>query len=243
MLKFAILCFTFLIAINLNAQQKSGVIKYKHTTYIDTEKMPANMSIDMPKSFDAFMRLTFNKTASLYEKDPEHQEEINPNDNTPRMFKRMRERSNKVIYKNMPEAKVMEQTNLFGKDFLISDSLISLKWKVNAGEQKVILGYTCMKATYKDSIQNLVVFFTPQLPVSVGPDKYGNLPGAILEVQSAQLHILATAIKTEETTVQPPNKGEKVTRTAFDKIREEKMKEQKEMWGSGQRGNMHIIRQ
>jgi len=49
-----------------------------------------------------------------------------------------------------------------------------------------------MKASYKDSTTNIIVFFTPQIPLRYGPDKFGNLPGIILEVQSAQMHILAT---------------------------------------------------
>lgn len=240
-----ILTFVILIlaSTSLASQKQSGTIKYKHTTYIDTESMPANMQMDMPKSFDAFMQLKFNKTASLYEKDADHKEEVDPNDNRPRMFRRMRERANRIIYKNIKESTVLEQTSLFGKDFLISDSLKSVKWKVSAGEQKVILGYTCMKATFKDSTNNLVVFFTPQLPVGFGPDKYGNLPGVILEVQSAQQHILATDVKLEESDVIPPSKGDKVTRKEFEKIKEEKMKEQREMWGGQRGGDVRIIRQ
>jgi GLPGLI family protein len=242
-IRFFALSIAFLTIISLQAQQRSGTIKYKQTTYIDTEKIPANMQMDMPKSFDAFMRLSFNKTISLYEKDPDYKEEINPNDNTPRMFRRMRERSNKVIYKNITESTSIEQSNLFGKDFLVSDSIAAIKWKVSAGEQKTILGYTCMKATFKDSTNNLVVFFTPQMPVGFGPDKYGNLPGIILEVQSAQIHIIATEVKKDEPIIQPPTKGDKVTRKEFDKIREEKMKEQREMWGGQRGGDVRVIRQ
>lgn len=242
-LKNFVFCISFLMVWSLQAQQKSGVIKYKHTTYLDTESMPANVGIDIPKSFDAYMQLSFDKTVSLYEKDTDHKEDINPNDNTPRMFRRMRERANKVIYKNTTESKMVEQSNLFGKDFLVSDSIAQIKWKVSAGEQKVILGYTCMKATFKDSTNNLVVFFTPQLPVGFGPDKYGNLPGVILEVQSAQVHIMATEVKTDVPTVKMPSKGDKVSRKEFEKIRDEKMKEQQEMWGGQGRGNFQTRRQ
>ncbi len=222
----------------LTAQVDKATIKYKQTMYFEFENMPA----DMPKSQESFMRLAIQKNESLYERDPDVKEDLPVGDNTPRMFRRMRERANRIYYKNLESRTVLEQTSFFGKDFLISDSLSSIKWKVNAAEQKSILGYVCMKATYKDSLTNLVVFFTPQISKSFGPDKYGGLPGVILEVQSAQLHIIATEIKTESGSVVAPTKGDNLTRKEFEKIREEKMKEQKEMWGR-RGGETRIIRQ
>lgn len=209
LIKTSLYIITILIAVNLEAQTTFGKIKFKQTNYIDTEKLPPQFAADAPKSIDAFMQLTFNQKESVYEADPEKKVEENPNDNTPRMFRRMRERANNVYYKNLSTKTSLEQSKFFGKDFLISDSISSYKWKVSAGEQKSILGYTCMKAMFKDSTSNIVVFFTPQIPVSLGPDKYGNLPGMILEVQSAQIHIIATEILKEEIAIVPPSKGDK----------------------------------
>ncbi len=222
------------------AQNKGGSIKYKQTNYFEFENMPA----DMPKSQESFMRLLYNTNESLYEKDPDVKIEVQNNDSAPRMFRRMRDRSNRIYYKNLANESVTEQIGFFGKDFLITDSIAAIKWKVSAGEQKTILGYTCMKAGFKDSTSNIVVFFTPQIPLRFGPDKFGNLPGVILEVQSAQLHIIATDVKTDNPSlvINAPSKGDKMTRKAFEKLREGKMKEQKEMWG-GNNGNMRIIRQ
>ena len=117
-----------------------GTIKFKQTRYIEFENMPS----DMPKSQEIFMRLQFNKDQSLYDKDPDHKEEVNPNDNSPRMFRRMREVANKIIYKEQSSGMLLEQTSFFGKDFLIEDTIQVTKWKISAGEQKSILGYTCM---------------------------------------------------------------------------------------------------
>ena len=235
---FVTFLLTLCIMKEFQAQPVSqGTIKFKQTRYIEFENMPS----DMPKSQEIFMRLQFNKDQSLYDKDPDHKEEVNPNDNSPRMFRRMREVANKIIYKEQSSGMVLEQTSFFGKDFLIEDTIQVTKWKISAGEQKSILGYTCMKATFKDSTQNLVAFFTPQIPLKWGPDKYGYLPGIILELQSAQLHIIATEIKTLSPEIKKPEKGEQLTRKEFDTLREQKMKEQREMWGG--RGNeVRIIR-
>ncbi len=220
------------------SQITSGTVKYKHTVFIEFENMPA----DVPKSSDGFTRLLFNGNESIYERDPDIKVEVNENDNTPRMFRRMRERSNKTTYKNLEKGSMIENLNLFGKDFLIVDSIENFKWKVSAGEQKVIAGYTCMKASYKDSTSNIIVFFTPQIPKKFGPDKYGNLPGIILEVQSAQTHIIATEITTAATQIIIPSKGDKMTKKEFEKLREEKTKEMRQMWGQ-RGGEVRVIRQ
>ncbi|MBC7885305.1 MAG: GLPGLI family protein [Saprospiraceae bacterium] len=221
-------------------QTTEGIIKYKQTSYFEFENMPA----DMPKSQETYMRLFFNKSESLYEKDPEVIVVENSNDNTPRMFRRMRDRSARIYYKNFAESSVLEQLGFFGKDFLVSDSIASIKWKISAGDQKTILGYTCMKASYKDSTLNIVAFFSPQIPVSTGPDKYGKLPGLILEFQSAQTHIIATevSLKALDKPIEKPSKGDVFTKKEFEKLRAEKMKEQGEM-GGRRDGNVRIMRQ
>jgi len=216
-----------LSSVGIKAQIDAAQVKYKQTNYFEFENMPA----DMPKSQSSYMRLLFNKNESLYEKDTDVKEEQVADEGMQRMFRRMRERQNRIYYKSLEDGGVLEQTSLFGKDFLISDSIAAIKWKVNAAEQKQILGYTCMKAFYKDSTTNLVVFFTPQIPLRFGPDKYGNLPGLILEVQSAQLHIIATEVVPGPVLFEKPTKGAAVKRNEYEKIREEKMKEQREMWG------------
>ncbi|MBK9733507.1 MAG: GLPGLI family protein [Saprospiraceae bacterium] len=219
-----------------NGQTTQGVIKYTQTTYFDFENMPSdmpNMPSDMPKSQDAFMKLTFSDTESIYEKDPDIVVEESANDNVPRMFRRMKEKTNRIYYKNLEEDFVLEQLAFFNKDFVIKDSVASIRWKISAGEQKSILGYNCMKAMYKDSTTNIIAFFTHQIPVSFGPEKFGKLPGLILEIQSATNHTIATEVKMKplENPIVKPAKGDMMSRDEFEKLRKEKMKEQKEMWG------------
>ncbi len=221
--------------------QVSGNIFYKQTTYVDTDRIPAEWASQVPKEVDNFYVLTFNNSASLYFKNPDIKTELpefEADDRRARMMRRFAERTDKVFYKNLEEGTVLEQLYFFNKAFLIADTIQTFKWKIAAGEQKEILGYTCLKALYKDSTDNLVVYFSPQLSVPYGPDRFGELPGAILEIQSAKNHWMATNIvlSDNQLPVTPPDKGEKMTRTAFNKLREEKMKEQREMWGGNRRG-------
>ncbi|MEY3422464.1 MAG: hypothetical protein RIR48_2781 [Bacteroidota bacterium] len=207
-------------------QMKEGIIKYKQTIYFEFENMPP----DMPKSMESFHRLVLKNDESVYEKDPDVKPISSENDNTPRMFRRMR--SSKTTYKNLSLSKVIEQQNMFGKDFLVADSIENFKWKISAGEQKVVAGYTCMKAFFKDSTNNFVVFFTTQIPKKNGPDKFGGLPGVILEVQSAQTHIIATeVINSPVPELLIPSKGDKMSRKEFTDMVKQKTEEMRQMWG------------
>ena len=207
-------------------QMKEGIIKYKQTIYFEFENMPP----DMPKSMESFHRLVLKNDESVYEKDPDVKPISSENDNTPRMFRRMR--SSKTTYKNLSLSKVIEQQNMFGKDFLVMDSIENFKWKISAGEQKVVAGYTCMKAFFKDITNNFVVFFTTQIPKKNGPDKFGGLPGVILEVQSAQTHIIATeVINSPVPELLIPSKGDKMSRKEFTDMVKQKTEEMRQMWG------------
>ena len=234
-----------MLQLNLTGQATNGAVVYRHTSNIDTESMPPHIAANMPKSAENSMLLLFTKTQSLYKKNPDFKEVEDPNDNRPRFFKRMQDNAVNIYFKDSDHNTLVQQTNFMGKDFLISDELKNLKWKVSAGEQKAILGYTCMKAYYKDSVNNYVVFFTPQIPVSQGPDIYGGLPGLILEVQSEHVHIIATNIATEEkpgdVAIKQPDKGTKMEKAAFEQLKAEKMKEQVEMRsGQGHSRGMFI---
>jgi GLPGLI family protein len=68
-----------------------------------------------------------------------------------------------------------------------------------------------------------------------GPSEFNGLPGIILEVQSADFHILAQQVTGEKAEISIPTDGEKITREDFNKLREEKIKERQEMWGDRRR--------
>ena len=97
-------------------------------------------------------------------------------------------------YKNHAEGIVLDKTQVFGKDFIVSDSIGKAKFSVVKGETKEILGYECQKAISEDG--KTVVWFTPQIPVKDEPIATG-LPG--LALQMDYLGQTFTAIKVEDT--------------------------------------------
>ena len=129
--------------------------------------------------------------------------------------------------------------------FLISSKKAeSPKWKIS-NEKKEVAGHLCQKATYEGDEEEGTVeaWFTTEIPVSVGPRKFRQLPGAVLEVNFNNRQILATTIDfltLEEGTITKPSKGKKVSAEEFKKIEAAKQKEMMEMYGG--KGNIIIER-
>ena len=85
---------------------------------------------------------------------------------------------------------------------------------------------------------DVVAWYSPQIPVSAGPDRYWGLPGLILELSFDRTVMLCTEIvlnPEQKIEIQKPNKGDKVDREEYNKIIKEKTDELKERFQG--RGN------
>ena len=152
-----------------------------------------------------------------------------------------------VYFKNINEKRFVNQTEIMGKRFLVKDSLPNYQWDLST-ETKNIGNYTCYKATFTREVEDIkmvfedgeskedkikktvttIAWYTPQVPVSNGPDNYQGLPGLILEINDGERLIVCTEIilnPSEKIDVKAPEKGEIVSQEAYNKIQEEKTKE------------------
>lgn len=85
----------------------------------------------------------------------------------------------------------------------------------------------------------VTAWYTPQIPVSSGPDSYYGLPGLILELNTGKTTMLCTEIvlnPSETLEIKKPNKGKKVNREEYNKIIKVKTDELKERFQRGGRG-------
>lgn len=145
-------------------------------------------------------------------------------------------------YTALADEQAVEQRDFMGRAFLITEDLDEPAWKLTS-EQSTYEGYMTMKATAVIDSMNVVAWFTPEIPVSGGPDTYGGLPGLILvlDVDDGTRTYAARSIElgvehSEEEWVRP-DKGRRVTRAEYDEIVEEKMKEM----GARRRGKGQFI--
>ena len=82
----------------------------------------------------------------------------------------------------------------------------------------------------------VVAWYTPDIPISQGPENYWGLPGLILEVSDGKTVILCSKIvmnPKEKKEIKAPKKGKVVSQQEYDKIVAEKMEEWREMGRQG----------
>lgn len=94
----------------------------------------------------------------------------------------------------------------------------------------------------KEAVKMIFVtaWYTPQIPVSSGPETYFGLPGLILEINEGRTTMLCTEIvlnPSETIDIKKPTKGKQVNREDYNKIVKEKTEEIREQFKSrGSRG-------
>lgn len=156
-----------------------------------------------------------------------------------------------VLYKNIQEDRYLNEKELYNKKFLIDDKLEVRKWELSK-ETKSIGDYVCFKATYvpygedaprlrsgndgKD--EEIIAWYTPQIPIKNGPKDYDGLPGLILELQDGNLKFLCTKIvlnPEEKVVITKPTKGKKVSQKEFKAIVDKKNEEMMENFKSRKR--------
>jgi GLPGLI family protein len=241
--------FLFLIFIANSIIAQSDILKVKYTETMYMDKMMANIppqfAANFPKTRDSKKILFTDGIKSLYTVNKEDKEPEPTESSRGGSSFRMGRRSDKTeVFTNSDDLQKITFTDLFNKEFLITEEA-EYTWKIHSGEQRDVLGYTCVKATTMQDTIEVIAWYAPKLKSSVGPDGLYGLPGTILAVSYGEDRvILATALE-EKTMNAPtliaPTKGDKVTRQQFNKIRDEKMEEMKKMFSSGAGGGRGMI--
>ena len=85
-------------------------------------------------------------------------------------------------------------------------------------------------------LDEVVVWYTPQIPVNQGPGDYWGLPGLILEVNEGRTTILCSKIvmnPEEKGVIKAPSKGKEVSKEAYHAIVKKKTEEMRESFRRG----------
>lgn len=231
----------------LFATAQSGSITYDQVVKIEIELPPEmeSMRAQIPTESKNSLVLFFSESESLMKNAPEKKD-----DKTTEvrgdgfMFRAMgRAQADNETYMNLDEGTITEKRDFMGRTFLIGGDQPTYAWKLT-GEQSEYLGYPVQKATALRDSTTIEAWFSPEIPVSAGPELFAGLPGMILvlSINEGKMQYAATEIKLhglEEGTIKAPKEGKKVTRAEFDQIMEEKMKEMQAQFG-GRGGNTGI---
>jgi len=262
MKKTILLLTAILFSCVLFAQKFQGKAIYKSkrkidlkldSTQVDTG-MHEKMIEMLKKQFEKTFVLTFDKNESIYKED----EKLGAPQTSGIEVIMANSSGSDILYKNTKENRFTNQNDVFGKIFLIKDSLEKLNWKLE-NETRNIGEYTCYKATLKREIEDIesninfsrdnntkedettyktkeitiTAWYTLAIPVSNGPGTFHGLPGLILAVNDGSETIVCSKIvlnPKNKANFSEPTKGKVVTQEKFESILEKKMKEMEERY-------------
>lgn len=92
---------------------------------------------------------------------------------------------------------------------------------------------TKKKEVNTPKMETITAWYTPQIPVSTGPQNYYGLPGLILEINAGRTTMLCTEVvinPEDKIEIKEPKKGKQVTREEYNTIVKEKSEELKEQF-------------
>lgn len=204
----------------LFSQNNEGIATYEVTHKIEIKGM-SGMDFDLPDETKALRKLTFKDSVSIFEVI---HKERKIEQNNGYSFHYIEPENQLYIDRRRKEIK--EKKDFMGKTFLISEKHKSIKWH-KTSEVKKIGDYFCQLATFRDTSITINAWFTPQIPNSFGPEKYGDLPGLIVllvENEGKTIYNLKKIEFKPVDDIKKPKKGKKVTREEYKKIIEEKLK-------------------
>jgi GLPGLI family protein len=254
------------------AQGFTGRAYYKSSSKIsismDSTKMApeqmAQIQASLKKQMEQNYVLSFNQTESTWKKE----ESLGGGPATASaggaVFMVASSGEGSTLYKDAAGNYLQEQ-EMMGKEYLIKDKAEPFEWELSE-ETKKIGNYTAQKASFtkivdskrfstgmtemenvKDTL-HVTVWFTPEIPVSHGPEYYFGLPGLILEVQNQGRTLICEKIElnpsADPVVIERPSKGKEMTQVEFRVIEEEGMKQMMNRYqgkpGSGNRMEIRI---
>lgn len=130
-----------------------------------------------------------------------------------------------TLYRNFSSSQLLEQTTLADVQYVIADTIHPLPWKLST-DTLTVLGHLCLKATATSprNSQQITAWYCEDIPVPVGPDHFGSLPGAILklDVDNGSMVFTATRLSpaVDAKSMKIPS-GKTITRAAFEKKMDE----------------------
>ncbi len=224
LLTLMIACFS-----PLSAQITTGTIDYNvHMTFELGDWMPQDRKEEMLKrmadgDFDQLGRLSFTADAFSYSPVPP---KVPPGGGRGGFWMRQAENPD-VYFTSLKDSMVTDRRQVMDQAFIMEDKWVTPQWNIanmKVGMKEIPLPTQLATAVSIEG-DTLTAYFTPSIPLGIGPRGYGGLPGAIV-----YLKVEKEGRVTEYTmTTMAPNAEVDMTKPANEKIitREEFEKQQK----------------
>ncbi len=245
-MKSLVVLFITCLTISLNAQNFQGKAFYKYNNsyaVVDWEKeknMGANEMAALKSQLSQSSRKTYQLNFTLKESSWTKVDALAVAGGKGDKWA-WDESQDRLLYKNLADQSYKLETEAFDKIFLVSGPLELRAWELT-GETKTIGNYTAQQAVYTIEVETLAfgesemqtkkktveAWFTPEIPISSGPEYYWGLPGLILEIKNGNVSYTCERVELNvagDFSIEIPNKGQKVTEAELEKIVDDKTKE------------------
>jgi GLPGLI family protein len=255
------LLFCIAFSISVFSQEFQGKAYYFSKSTMELGSWGARLSEAQKKQIQERLKnrlektyvLTFNKEESSFKEDMKLDAISGATDSWGKNF------SPGEQYKNIRTNSFVQVQEFYGKQFLVKDQLRQMNWTMTK-ESKNIGNYVCFKATTSipkselewynfswSDIQetesqpegdvemiDVVSWYTPQIPVSMGPSEFWGLPGLILEVNVNNTTMLCSKIvmnPEDKIKIEAPKRGKEVAKQEYKDIITGKMIEMRDNRG------------
>lgn len=243
------------------AQIKEGKVVYERVSQMSNLRfggnLPPEIQAQMPKSRTEQFELLFTQQHSLYQFLPNAADEGSGSFSSGGVTIQMRGGANTITYTDFASGTLIDQRDVMEKNFLVTDTLTKLQWRLSFDSVKTILNFKANKATGTTVIQRprmtmengemkreivtdtvkVVAWYTTEIPVPAGPNYAGQLPGLILELDMNNGQSVTRAIefspKVATAKIKAPGSGKKVTVAEFNIEREKIMEEMRKNMPQG----------
>ncbi|HNQ68684.1 MAG TPA: GLPGLI family protein [Bacteroidales bacterium] len=195
----SIFLFLFAISIFAEAQNTSGKIRYtvKHdwvkkiiaVDYMSKSRREQYQYMwGSSSEYTEKSVLVFNSNSYFYEEPVDEESNYGYSWKTSEYF----------IFRDKQTNSTYDVIRFQNKLYVIEDSIQYPKWKI-LNDLKEVAGHICMNASWYDEIKmnNVVAWFALDWPGNFGPERYGGLPGVILEIDVNNGAQVITADKIE----------------------------------------------
>lgn len=189
-------------AIAQSATASAGVVEYASTIQLQLPDILLNqggLPPSIPRELRMVRRLRFDDAKALSD------------DVATRSAGTMLSPS--TLFMNLDSLKSLRQSEIDGKLYLVERPILPIDWTVTP-EESEYLGYPMFKATSVMNGRAIEAWFTPSIPVPLGPDPYHGLPGLILVVteNDGERVTRATSVRLGplDEAIIPPTRGERV---------------------------------
>lgn len=208
----------------LSAQITSGTIDYNESFTFDFgDWMDKERKEEMAKrmaagDFDRTGRLSFTSDVFSYTQVVDKEKAAQGG-----WFARMGDNPD-IFYTSMKDSLVTDRRRVMDQAFIMEDKWVAPKWNIanmKVGMKEIPLP-TQLATAISIEGDTLLAYFTPSIPLSIGPRGYGGLPGAIVYLKVTKdgrstEYTMTTMQPNAESDMAKPADEKIITRKEFDK--------------------------